>query len=75
MAAAPISKKQRAELRRLAGLAHERELSAAIRDLELEFERCGKARLAFSRSTRAFISFTTVYPESYIAFMIRVTPN
>ena len=35
----PLTKKQKAELRRLAGLAHERELSAAIRELDLEFER------------------------------------
>jgi hypothetical protein len=46
MAAAPITKKQRAELRRLAGLAHERELGAAIRDLELDFERWRKGEIS-----------------------------
>jgi hypothetical protein len=46
MAAAPITKKQRAELRRLADLAHERELSTALHDLELEFERWQKGEIS-----------------------------
>jgi hypothetical protein len=39
MAAPPLTKKQKAELRRLAGLAHERELSGALSNVESEFER------------------------------------
>jgi hypothetical protein len=39
MAALPLTKKQKAELRRLADLAHERELSAAMDELEAEFRR------------------------------------
>jgi len=39
MPALPLTKKQKAELRRLAGLAHERELSVAIGELEAEFGR------------------------------------
>jgi hypothetical protein len=42
----PLTKKQKAELRRLAGLAHERELSAAIRELDLEFERWKKGEIS-----------------------------
>jgi hypothetical protein len=45
MPAAPLTKKQKAELRRLAGLAHERELAAAIGELELEFERWRKGEI------------------------------
>ena len=39
MPAPPLTKKQKAELRRLAGLAHERELSEALTNLESEFGR------------------------------------
>jgi hypothetical protein len=46
MPAPPLTKKQKAELRRLAGVAHERELSAAVGDLELEFERWKKGEIS-----------------------------
>jgi hypothetical protein len=46
MTATPLTKKRKAELRRLAGIAHERELSAAISDLEGEFERWRKGRIS-----------------------------
>ena len=46
MPAPPLTKKQKAELRRLAGLAHQRELSAAVRELELEFERWRKGEIS-----------------------------
>ena len=39
MPAPPLTKKEKAELRRLAGLAHERELFAALSNLESEFGR------------------------------------
>ena|ERR1044072_7693653 len=38
MQAPSLTKKQKGELRRLAGVAHERELSAAIGELEAEFK-------------------------------------
>ena len=46
MSAPPLTKRQKAELRRLAGLAHERELSAAVGDLQLEFERGKKGEIS-----------------------------
>lgn len=46
MSAPPLTKRQKAELRRLAGLAHERELSAAVGDLQLEFERWKKGEIS-----------------------------
>ncbi|HUJ11761.1 MAG TPA: hypothetical protein VL171_17260 [Verrucomicrobiae bacterium] len=39
MSTHPFTKAQKREIRRLAGLAHERELSAAARELQSEFER------------------------------------
>jgi hypothetical protein len=46
MPAPPLTKKQKAELRRLAALAHERELSAAIHELDLDFERWRKGEIS-----------------------------
>jgi hypothetical protein len=46
MPAAPLTKTQKAELRRLAGLAHERELSAAIGELEAEFGRWRRGEIS-----------------------------
>jgi hypothetical protein len=39
MSVRSFSKAQRREIRRLAGMAHERELDAAAAELQLEFER------------------------------------
>ena len=46
MPARPLTKKQKAELRRLAGLAHERELSAALSNLESEFGRWRRGEIS-----------------------------
>ena len=46
MPAPPLTKKQKAELRRLAGLAHERELSEAISSLESEFGRWRRGEIS-----------------------------
>src|SRR5437773_3230812 len=46
MPARPLTKKQKAELRRLAGVAHERELSAALSNLESEFGRWRRGEIS-----------------------------
>ena len=46
MPAPPLTKKQKAELRGLAGLAHERELSEAISSLESEFGRWRRGEIS-----------------------------
>ena len=46
MSVAPLTKKQRAELRRLTVVAHERELSAAIGELQTEFDRWRKGEIS-----------------------------
>ena len=45
MIATPLTKKQKAELRRLAGVAHERELASAMAALEGEFTRWRKGEI------------------------------
>ena len=46
MSAPPLTKKQKAELRRLAGVAHERELSEALSNPESEFKRWGRGEIS-----------------------------
>src|SRR5438045_4199780 len=46
MPAPPLTKKEKAELRRLAGLAHERELSEAVSNLESEFGRWRRGEIS-----------------------------
>jgi hypothetical protein len=45
MISTSLTKTQKAELRRLAGVAHERELASAITDLEGEFARWRKGEI------------------------------
>lgn len=40
-----LTKRQKAELRRLAALAHERELSAVVGDLQVEFQQWQKGEI------------------------------
>ncbi len=46
MPAPPLTKKQKTELRRLAGVAHEQELSVAMDELEAEFGRWRKGEIS-----------------------------